>query len=97
MEWKEEILDAEGKVKGVRFYDDSPRESDSFDRHPGRTLIIHLHHPTLGDGPLMPVVHEALGEYLVRMERGDFGRGQADSMELLSGARLDVVVFGPGI
>lgn len=97
MEWEEEILDAEGKVKGVRFYDDSPREPDSFDRHPGRTLILHLHHPTLGDGHLNPVIREALLEYLAGLDRGDYGMGKTDSVELPSGARMDTFAFGPGV
>lgn len=65
------------------------------DLHPGRTLILTVNHPTLGDGRLKPVVVEALKEYLARLERDEVGNQKTDSIVLPSGARLDAVAFGP--
>ena len=70
---------------------------DSFDRHTGRTFILHIHHPTQGDKLFDPVIKEALQEYLRRLEAGEAGQCRTDSMEMPSGARLDAVTFGPGI
>ena len=72
-----------------------PAAPDASDRHPGRTLILTVNHPTLGDGRLKPIVVEALKEYLARLERDEVGNLKTDSIELPSGARLDAVAFGP--
>lgn len=75
--------------------EECPALADASDRHPGRTLILTVNHPTLGDGRLKPIVVEALKEYLARLERDEVGNQKTDSIELPSGARLDAVAFGP--
>lgn len=89
----------DGKIPGIEctqvWFDEHPAVPDASDRHPGRTLILTVNHPTLGDGRLKPVVVEALKEYLARLERDEVGNQKTDSIELPSGARLDAVAFGP--
>ena len=75
----------------------TPQPTDSFDRHTGRTFILHIHHPTQGDKLFVPVIKDALQEYLRRLESGEVGQCQTDSMEMPSGARVDTVAFGPGV
>jgi len=83
--------------QGIAMSESTAHATDSFDRHLGRTLILHLHHPNLGDGLLAPVVREALTKYLALLDAGAVGDSITDSIELPSGARLDTVAFGPGI
>ncbi len=89
----------EQKFSGIEhthvWVDECPAVPDASDRHPGRTLILTVNHPTLGDGRLKPIVVEALKEYLARLERDEVGNQKTDSIELPSGARLDAVAFGP--
>ncbi|WP_155496349.1 hypothetical protein [Comamonas testosteroni] len=89
----------EQKFSGIEqdqvWVDECSAVPDASNRHPGRTLILTVNHPTLGDGRLKPIVVEALKEYLARLERDEVGHQKTDSMELPSGARLDAVAFGP--
>lgn len=89
----------DGKISGIEctqvWFDECPAVPEASDRHPGRTLILTVNHPTLGDGRLKPIVVEALKEYLARLERDEVGNQKTDSIELPSGARLDAVAFGP--
>ena len=91
----EDVLDEAGNVIGMRCFSDPPQQ-DSFDRHPGRTLILHISHPTLGDELFEPVIVDGLKDYLRRLECGESWCGRMDSIELPSGARLDAIFFGPG-
>ena len=91
MEWEVEKEDGT-----LLLFDDVKHPPDAFDRHPGRTLIFHLHHPDPKDDPLKPMVIEAFREYIRRLELDEVGCEKTDSFELPSGMRLDSVAFGPG-
>ena len=90
MEWEVEREDGT-----LLLFDDAKHPPDAFDRHPGCTLIFHLHHPDPKDDPLNPMVIEAFKEYIRRVELGELGNGKCESFELPSGMRMDSVAFGP--
>ena len=59
----------------------------------GRTVMLHLHHPTLGDGLLAPVIKDALRAYLARMDDPGFNPPSLESTLLQSGVILSVVAL----